>query len=143
MADRGTQTDAVESNPETPKIDTEDQNELNVSQKSEPKDQEEIESNFKITKLREIIQKYQDFFEDLQSCYSLPENLVSEIENLQDKYTELFSGDLVSTQNFYDLPQVSEDDQPLETLGSFEGPLEVKDPELEHSHIKHKGKVYS
>lgn len=110
---------------------------------------EEQESNFKLTKAQEIIQKYQDFFEDLQSSYSLPKNLIKEIERLQDKYMELFTDNLVSTQNFckeYDRPDTeeqkfSEDEPQIETLESYDEPLPVKNEDLNASHIKHKSKI--
>lgn len=98
------------------------------------------ELNFKIVKSKELVNRYQDFFEDLQSSYSLPEGLVDEIERLQEKYTELFSGNQSFKHNFYP-DEVEDNDEVLHTGESYDEPLPVKDDELEISHIKHKSKI--
>lgn len=107
------------------------------------------ELKFKLTKSRDLVRRYQDFFEDLQSSYSLPENLISEIEKLQDEYADLFAGNRLSTKEFWNDNQNGEadgykqtDSEPaMHTLESYDEPLPVKDNELEVSHLKHKGKI--
>lgn len=109
------------------------------SKRSEGEESEKIkELNFKILKSKELVNRYQDFFEDLQSSYSLPEGLVEEIERLQEKYMELFSGNQSFTHNFY--PE-EDHEEILHTGESYDEPLPVKDNELEISHIKHKNKI--
>jgi CHAT domain-containing protein len=61
---------------------------------------EDNELSFKLTKSKDLVRRYQDFFEDLQSSYSLPENLISEIEKLQDEYADLFAGNHISSKEF-------------------------------------------
>ena len=101
---------------------------------------------FKISKCQEIIQKYQDFFDDLQCSYSLPEGWISEIEELQEKYLELFTDNLINTQNFWVDPNPEEIEEEkvqerVATVESYDEPLPIKDPNLSTNHIKHKHKI--
>lgn len=110
---------------------------------------EDNELSFKLTKSKDLVRRYQDFFEDLQSSYSLPENLISEIEKLQDEYADLFAGNHISSKEFWNDNQTGEADEykqtesepAMHTLESYDEPIPVKDSELEVSHVKHKGKI--
>jgi hypothetical protein len=96
------------------------------------------ELTFKIVKSKELVNKYQDFFEDLQSSYSLPEGLTEEIERLQEKYLDLFSGNLGVTQEFC---QEEDQEERLHSEESYDENYPVNNNELNVSHIKHKANI--
>ena len=107
--------------------------------------QEELENNFRLTKCKEIIIKYQDCFEDLASNYSLPEEIKKEVEIWQENYLELFSANLLNTQNFC-LESNTEDEEqnasgPMDTLESYDEPIPVKDPDLKITHLRPNVKI--
>ena len=90
---------------------------------------ENFELDFKLSESKRILNKYQDLFENLQACYTLPDECLNEMEVLYEKYQDVFRKPTIPSKP-NDLSDNGEGDQQMQTLESYDEHIPVKDDEL-------------